>query len=262
MSANYVAQVGKNYEPDPSEPILPGLFQQYERVLVESLVSSFLLDFLIKDQYGGDVDTILNVRKIDQDDQMTYKNVLNKQSYEQIEQYSKAVKSKYDSDPRFTSISAEFSRQKKAGELHDAYTGQKVARNANIDVDHVISTEEIHNDRGRVLSKLNGLDLANSEENLRPTDRSINRSMKNKAIDEYCEWLKKHQPERMEELERLRSKPQSELTDKERGILHKYEQQEAVDQGRMKMQDEIARGVSRNLCWSSKSPVYGTLNQV
>ena len=50
MSINYVACVGRKYDPEPSEPVMNSLFQQYERVLVESLVTSFGLDFLIKDQ--------------------------------------------------------------------------------------------------------------------------------------------------------------------------------------------------------------------
>lgn len=241
MSTSYVVGVGRQFDPDPSEPIMESIFQQYERVLVESLVTSFGLDFLVKDQHGGDVDTIYNVRQIGQDDQMTYKNVRNQQAYDQRGQYDKAQKAQYDSDHRFKDRSAELSRQKKEGTLTDAYTGQKFARNADMDVDHVIATKEIHDDRGRVLSGLHGLDLANSEENLQPTDRSINRSMQEKSISEYCDWLKKTEPHRAAELERLRSKPKSELTDKERSLLHKYEQQAAVNADKMKQLDATAR---------------------
>lgn len=238
MQVNYTADVGKQFDPDPSEPIMDSIFQQYERVLVESLVTSFGLDFLVNDQHGGDVDTIHNVRQIGQDEQMTYKNVLNQQTYEQRGEYNKA---QYDSDKRFTDKRDELGQQKEAGALTDAYTGQRFARNANMDVDHVISTKEIHDDRGRILSGLNGLDLANSEKNLQPTDRSINRSMKEKSIDEYVNWLKEKEPFRAAELERLHTKPQSELTDKERSLLHKYEQQAAINQEEMKRLDSAAR---------------------
>ena len=53
----------QDYNPSPNEPIMQSIFQQYERVLVESLITSFGLDFIVKDQHGGDVDTIFNVRK-------------------------------------------------------------------------------------------------------------------------------------------------------------------------------------------------------
>ena len=58
------------------------------QVLVESLITSFGLDFLIKDQHGGDVDTIHNVRRIGQDEQMTYKNSANQSAYENLEIYN------------------------------------------------------------------------------------------------------------------------------------------------------------------------------
>lgn len=238
MAGSYAVQVGKGFHADPKKLVMPSIFQQYESVLVESLITSFGLEFLVQDQYGGDVDTIHNVRKIGQDDQMTYKNVLNQQTYEQQKPYDK---SQYDSDDAFKVKRAEYSRQKEDGTLVDAYTGQTVAGNANIDVDHVIATKLIHDDRGRVLSGLKGVDLANSEENLQPTDRSINRSKQNKSVDEYCEWLEQRGSKRAKELERLRSKPQSELTDEERNSLHKYEQQESIDQEKMKKVDATAR---------------------
>lgn len=241
MSVNYVIDVGKEFHPDPAEPVMEGIFQQYERVIIESLVTSFGLDFLIRDQHGGDVDTIHNVRQIGQDEQMTYKNARNQQAYDNREPYGKDVKRKYDSDSRFINVSAQISRQKKAGNLTDAYTGQKVARNADIEIDHVIATKEIHDDRGRVLAGLDGIALANSRENLQPTDHSINESMKQKSIDEYCEWLKKTEPKRAEELKKLYAKPQSDLTDKERKLLHKYEQQAMADPQKMKKIDAAAR---------------------
>ena len=67
-------------------------------VLVESLISSFGLDFLIKDQHGGDVDTIHNVRQIGKDEQMTYKNAKNEKDYEQRGDYNSSM---YHNDPRF-----------------------------------------------------------------------------------------------------------------------------------------------------------------
>ena len=57
------------------------IFQQYEKVIIDSLITSFGLDFLIQDQHGGDVDTIHNVRKIGQDELMGYKNSSNESAY-------------------------------------------------------------------------------------------------------------------------------------------------------------------------------------
>ena len=74
---------------DPIEDTYDTLFGQYEKIVVQALVSSFGLDFLIQDQYGGDVDTIWNVDQIGKDPKMTYKNKQNAADY--------ANRGKYDS---------------------------------------------------------------------------------------------------------------------------------------------------------------------
>ena len=53
---NYVIHAIEQYSPAPDENVLKSIFSQYERVIIESLISSFGLDFLIEDKYGGDVD--------------------------------------------------------------------------------------------------------------------------------------------------------------------------------------------------------------
>ncbi len=62
--SSYAIKVSSNYEPNPTEPVMESIFKQYEYVIIESLVTSFGLDFLLKDQHGGDVDTIHNVRQL------------------------------------------------------------------------------------------------------------------------------------------------------------------------------------------------------
>ena len=48
-----------NFEPDTDDSLYVSIVGQYEKVIVESIISSFGLDMLIvKDQHGGDVDTI------------------------------------------------------------------------------------------------------------------------------------------------------------------------------------------------------------
>ena len=80
------------------------------------------------------------------------------------------------SDVDREAINSKYSREKKAGNLDDSYTGNRLKRNANVDLDHTISSKEIHDDPGRVLAEMDGPDIANTDSNLNPTDRSINRS--------------------------------------------------------------------------------------
>ena len=184
MSANLVVQPGVSFEPEPSEPVMESLFQQYERVLVQNLLSSFALDFLLYDQHGGDVDTIHTVRQIGQDDQMTYKNKKNQVVYEQMGAYDSR---EYHQDPRYIEKNREVSAQKKAGTLVDAYTGERIPMNGKTDLDHVISAKEIHEDRGRVLAGIAGTDLANSDVNLQATNPHTNRSKKADSMDDFLE---------------------------------------------------------------------------
>lgn len=241
MNNSYILNSTLDFYPEREENLMDSIFKQYEKVIIESLITSFGLDFLVRDQHGGDVDTIHNVRQIDKDKNMTYKNVLNKIAYDNQESYSKTLKSKYDSDSRFISINKEYKIQKIEGTLKDAYTGKTIPCNGNIDLDHVISTKEIHEDRGRVLAGISGFDLANTKENLKPTDRSINRSMKEKSIKEYCKWLEANEPKRALQLKKLSEKPKSDLTDKERATLHKYEQLALINHDKMKNVDKTAR---------------------
>ncbi len=38
MSVSYAMNAGTSFDPEPSEPVMDSIFQQYERVLVESLI--------------------------------------------------------------------------------------------------------------------------------------------------------------------------------------------------------------------------------
>lgn len=195
MSSSYVLNAGSSFEPEPTEPILTSIFQQYERVIIESLISSFGLDFIVKDQHGGDVDTIHNVRQIGDDSQMTYKNQVNQDNYNNNGKYNDR---EYHKGTNYQTIKKE-ARDKyfESGEtVKDAYTGSELhflgkSKGAdpkiNAELDHVISAKRIHDDKGRVLSGLSGKELANSPENLQFTNKSLNASMQEKDIPVYIE---------------------------------------------------------------------------
>lgn len=182
MNNSYVSQAGSSFYPESDENILTSIFQQYESVIIESIVTSFGLDFLIRDQHGGDVDTIHNVRQIGEDEQITYKNESNLDDYNNRGNYDSHA---YHSHKGYIGKNREVSQQRKDGILTDAYTGEKIPRNGKSDLDHVISAKEIHDDAGRVLAGLIGTDLANSDENLQVTNPHTNRTKKAASMDEF-----------------------------------------------------------------------------
>lgn len=213
MYENFVCSVGNGYYPDPQEDLFKSLFRQYERVIVESLITSFGLDIFISkkiDQYGGDVDTIHNVRKIGTDPEMKYKNKYNAANYDNRGDYSYIHERKDKSgencknpaddyhglNPKYQDTihnTRKNAIESNGGVIKDAYTGKKVAfsKNAPPDqhasLDHIIAANGIHNDRGRVLSGLSGPDLANSPENLAFTNAGLNSSMRDMDIPAYIE---------------------------------------------------------------------------
>lgn len=195
MKGNFAVKSNKDFFPEPEDNIMEGIFKQYERVIIESLISSFGLDFLVKDQYGGDVDTINNVSKIGKDNQMNYKNQLNQKAYENRGKYNSAD---YHKGTNYQMIKKEARNNYHQfnESVEDAYTGVELhflgrSKGANpkinAELDHVISAKSIHEDRRRVLSGLNGKDLANSRENLQFTNKSLNASMQDMEIPDYIE---------------------------------------------------------------------------
>ncbi len=234
--SSFVAELNNGFSPDPEENVFSSIWNEYERVIMQSLITSFGLDFLVHDRHGGDVDTIHNVREIGKDPNMTYKNTKNQSDYANRGEYDSR---EYHQDKRYINIIKKVSESKKSGTLRDAYTGKTEARNANVDLDHVVSAKEIHDDPGRVLAGLNGTDLANSEENLKPTDRSINRSMKDKDIEDYLQKWEADRPQRQARINELKSK--NTLSDKERKELAKLEKLEQIDPNRMRAENKRAR---------------------
>lgn len=233
---SFIAELNQASLPKLEQNVFADIWNEYEKVVLHSLITSFGLDFLVHDQYGGDVDTIHNVRKIGQDSRMFYKNEKNQKDYENRAIYDSLS---YHRDPRYININRQYSEARKKGVLQDTYTGQMVSRNSRIDLDHVISAKEIHNDRGRILAGLDGRTLANCEENLKPTDRSINRSMKDKNIETYLAGVENSKIQRQNRTKQL--KKQSYLSERESKELKKLQKIEQIDIERMQKENIQAR---------------------
>lgn len=232
----------KKRECDKNPKSTANLIKQYEEVIVKSLLTSFGLDFLlIQDRHGGDVDTIHNVRKMHNGDTKFdgYANVHNANAYLANGTYDKTVSSKYHGDKRYIERNREGKYQKIDGTLGDAYSGRLIRRDEDIDLDHVIAAKNIHDDPGRVLAELNGVDLANDSINLKHTNRSINRSKGKKTVEEFTMLLDEKRHERQGKILDLKSR--SELTSKERKELEKLEMLESVDTQKIKAAEEAAR---------------------
>lgn len=191
----FVSQV--NIDNSPIEDSYETIFNQYEKVVVQALVSSFGLDFLIQDQHGGDVDTIHNVREIGKDPEMKFKNQNNASDYANRGDYNyndyhdknktfattKSNKKKEWQENGFTPFEDEYTN----GKLY--FTG-KNRSNPEIEasLDHIVECKQIHDDPGRVLAKLDGAVLANCNENYAWVNKSLNSSMGSWAKQQIQRW--------------------------------------------------------------------------
>lgn len=176
------------------------IFQQYEKVIIDSLITSFGLDFLIQDQHGGDVDTIHNVRKIGQDELMAYKNSSNESAYNNRPDYDARS---YHAGGNFqrTKHEAKETWQETYKDIVDQYQSGKIgfyghtnaiSPNRKAELDHIIECKSIHDDRGRVLSGLSGESLADDPVNFAWTNKSLNASMGAWAKGKNEQYRKEH----------------------------------------------------------------------
>lgn len=191
----YITALSKAKCADPAGNVMDNIWLSYERVVLYSLITSFGLDFLVHDQHGGDVDSIRSVRDTSVPIEDRYKSSAHRAAYEGRGTYDTSA---YHNDPRYRAITQRAKREfnEHGTAIADAYVpGNSVIPNkASVltptgwaELDHVISAHEIHEDPGRVLAGLDGIDLANSQENLRFTNASLNRSKKDLTITEYID---------------------------------------------------------------------------
>ncbi len=191
----YITALSKTKCTDPAGNVMDNIWRSYERVVLHSLITSFGLDFLVHDQHGGDVDSIRSVRDTSIPIENRYKSDAHRAAYEDRGTYDTKA---YHSDPRYREITQRARREfnEHGTSIMDAYVpGNEVVPNkASVltpggwaELDHVISAHEIHEDPGRVLAGLDGIDLANSKDNLRFTNASLNRSKKDLTIAEYLD---------------------------------------------------------------------------
>lgn len=196
VTEGFVGTIKSSFNSDYNETVFDALFREYEHVIFRSIITSFGLDIFIKDQYGGDVDTLYNVRVIAKDSQLGYKNAENERAFDSRDVYSHNIVDVRESNYRTIKSKARayYMEDVKNNTVQDAYEdrplyflGKSKGRptKKTAELDHVISAKYIHDDRGRVLAGLSTFELADDEDNLKWTNEHLNKSMKDDEIPDY-----------------------------------------------------------------------------
>ena len=205
--------------------------EELHNTVVKSLTTSFGLDFLLlNDQKGGDVDTIHNVRH------QVYASETERHRYEQREAYDSTP---YHQHKNYVDTNREGKQKKLAGELKDSYTGKTFKADEVTNLDHVIAAKEIHDDPGRILAGVSGVDTANHSSNLTHTNESINKAKKAKKMADFTETLREQHQHTQQEIAQLKSKLG--LTEQEQKHLRKLENKANADFDAMIEKDKTAR---------------------
>ncbi len=204
------------------------LITDCKKEVIKSIVTPFGIGHIVAayDKTGGNVDTIHNVRN------GIYATDEEKEIYESRGNYNS---DDYHKDSDYIKINSQYSQQKKSDGIEDYMTGDTIKNNKKYDLDHVVSAKEIHDDAGRILAEIDGTKLANTDTNLKPTDKSINRSKKTDDMDTFL--AKKD--ERIKKIEVLKSKKV--LTESEQKELQKLNKLKKIDDKKAKNADEQAR---------------------
>lgn len=221
---------------------------ELEKTVVHSLVTSFGLDFLLfQDKKGGDVNTIHNVRN------GTWATEDEKQKYDSRVEY-KNVKGAYHQHDNYKATGARDAKLQNEGTLYDPYRGKNMDGHEKRNIDHVISAKEIHDDPGRILAELNGVELANQNSNLQTTLDTINKSKKQTPTEIYLQQLPakieaqedkvKREEKHLAELPRETPQQQhqaKQLEDQIRKNKEKIKKLKQIDEKEMLKRDQEAR---------------------
>lgn len=219
------------------------LFQQCADNALNAVVGHFGLAAAVLDSKdGGNVNTTHNVR------QGIYASDKERQRYEQREAYDT---NKYHQG-KYRTINNQYKKIKEQGELTDYMTGQRLAPNADTELDHIVAAKTIHDDRARVLAEVDGTKIANTESNLAMTDSSLNRMKKDKTAQEFIQ----RRDERLEAIAKNQQK-RGYLTESEQKELAKLEKQKQINDEQFiaeyeGSQRDIDRAVDKAYYTSSK----------
>lgn len=180
--------------------------KELEQTVVKSLTTTFGLDFLLlEDKKGGDVDTIHKAREYQKDlkengssdiyvsEQLAGQldsqgNNVDPYKKERVTENGTTVKEDpYHTDKRFRDKAKADKKARQEGKLKDKYAKgeQPVSPDTQTQLDHVISSNEIHNDAGRILSGVDSVELSVAESNLASTHYYVNNRKSDMTMEEF-----------------------------------------------------------------------------
>ncbi|MFC0525898.1 hypothetical protein ACFFGV_20175 [Pontibacillus salicampi] len=136
---------------------------------------------------------------------ITNETLIQKYDREHPEQY-KDIADSVMKDQRYKDANKAMRDQQQSGNLKDKYTGKDLKPSEKANLDHVVTRKELFENQRRKQANLDVAALANKEENLKPTNESLNKSKGAKSNKEYVETRETREKDLIEQNEKANKK--------------------------------------------------------
>jgi hypothetical protein len=164
---------------------------------------------------------------------LTNETLIQKYNKEHPESYSELASSVMK-DPNYIKANKEMSNKQKQGKLQDAYTGKQLENGVDkANLDHVIPRKEIYENNRRKQANLSVAELANRNENLKPTNESLNKSKGAKSNSEYL----KNRKQRECDLKNNNIKKNKKIEDSNKNSIDK---QREIEKNNKRLNDKLS----------------------
>lgn len=135
-------------------------------------------------------------------------------------------------DQKYKDANKAMKEKQMAGNLMDEYTGKNLGQNDSANLDHVVARKELYENKRRRQANIQTEDLANKDENLKPTNESLNKSKNAKSMDDYL----KNQEEYQKSLKEQNVKANKKIDESNMSDLEK---QKAKEKNNKRLQDKL-----------------------
>lgn len=151
--------------------------------------------------------------------EVTNETLIQKYDREHPETYNEVGKIVMQ-DQKYKDANKAMKEKQQAGNLKDEYTGKDLGQNDSANQDHVVARKELYENKRRRQANIPTEDLANKDENLKPTNESLNKSKNAKSIDNYTSTQEERKKSLIEQHEKANKKiDKSNMSDLEKQKL-------------------------------------------
>lgn len=157
-------------------------------------------------------------------------------------------------DSKYKEANKAMKEQQQSGNLKDEYTGKNINQNDNSNLDHVVARKELYENARRKQAGINTEDLANKDENLKPTNESLNKSKGAKSVDEYISGREQREKDLRKQNEHANKKiDESNMSDvekqkaKEKNNKHLQDKLDADDELMKKADKEARKAINKDI---------------